>query len=261
MRGHLPHEHSPTLPAAAKALKACDGSHRPRSSHAACATPSPTPTATSSTTWAGHYMAGGKSDLCSAPDKGPRSRLYAGLLKDYGPPGVVNYTFNQISALYRTGRAAMAFESTNEFPAIMEGDTRDERHRHRPPARRVPAAASPRASAGVSPSPPTAASKGPAWYLVQWATSPAVQAELARRRHRRAARQSCRRPRIQGLPCRQADPPGMAARGGRNRSHGQLGSRLPNSGQPGLAQPDRAIGRRGAARRQDGRSGLRRRRS
>src|SRR6516225_3257757 len=58
----------------------------------------------------GSYIVNGKSALCSPKDKEALD-IYSRLLRDYGPPGVVNYSFYQISALYRSGRAAMAFES------------------------------------------------------------------------------------------------------------------------------------------------------
>ena len=68
-------------------------------------------------------MANGKSNLCSAQGKAALG-TYAGLLRDFGPPGVVNYSFYQISSLYRAGRAAMAFESSNELRTVMDGGER-----------------------------------------------------------------------------------------------------------------------------------------
>ena len=124
----------------------------------------------------GQYMKDGKSDLCSKPDLAALE-LYAGLLKDYGPPGVVNYTFNQISALYRTGRAAMAFESQNEFQPVMQGGARlkDTGIKVLPPG---PGGSVPTAIGwGLSVS-PFSQHKDAAWYFVQWATSPAMQAKF-----------------------------------------------------------------------------------
>ena len=104
----------------------------------------------------GSYMANGKSNLCSAKGKEALD-TYSGLLRDYGPPGVVNYSFQQISALYRTGRAAMSFEFSNELRTVMEGG---ERLKYTglapfPPAK--PGKCRPR-SAGAWPCPPTASS-------------------------------------------------------------------------------------------------------
>src|SRR5206468_9376040 len=71
----------------------------------------------------GTYMANGKSNLCSPKGKETLD-TYSRLLRDYGPPGVVNYSFQQISALYRGGRAAMSFESSNELRTVMDGGER-----------------------------------------------------------------------------------------------------------------------------------------
>ncbi|HWU37251.1 MAG TPA: extracellular solute-binding protein, partial [Candidatus Acidoferrum sp.] len=71
----------------------------------------------------GQYISNGKSNLNSKTGQ-DALRLYSDLLKNYGPPGVVNYTFYQISSLYREGKAAMAFESSNELGSMMEGGAR-----------------------------------------------------------------------------------------------------------------------------------------
>lgn len=125
----------------------------------------------------GSYMKDGKSNLCSAEGKKALS-TYAGLLADYGPPGVVNYSFYQLTSLYRAGRSAMSFQSSNEFPSVMEGGARlnDTAILPLPP--------------GDGGSHPTAigwslavskfsAKPDAAWYFVQWATSPEMQAKLA----------------------------------------------------------------------------------
>ncbi|MBO0904712.1 ABC transporter substrate-binding protein [Jiella sonneratiae] len=125
----------------------------------------------------GEYMKDGKSALCSDAGKKALS-TYANLLKDYGPPGVVNYSFYQLTSLYRAGRAAMSFQSSNEFPSVMEGGERLK-------------------DTGIMPLPAGAGGSHPttigwamavskysahpetAWYFVQWATSPKMQAKLA----------------------------------------------------------------------------------
>jgi len=125
----------------------------------------------------GSYMAKGKSNLCSPKGK-EALETYSRLLRDYGPPGVVNYSFYQISALYRSGRAAMAFESSNELRTVMEGGERLKDTALIPfpagEAGQVPTAI----GWGMAIS---AYSKQPdaAWYFVQWATSPAVQKMMA----------------------------------------------------------------------------------
>jgi multiple sugar transport system substrate-binding protein len=123
------------------------------------------------------YIANGKSNLCSAKGK-EALETYSGLLRDFGPPGVVSYSFYQISALYRSGRAAMAFESSNELRTVMEGGER---------LKDTGIVPFPAGEAGTV---PTAIGWGmavsayskqadAAWYFVQWATSPDIQKKLA----------------------------------------------------------------------------------
>ena len=125
----------------------------------------------------GTYIRDGKSNLCSA--EGKRAiETYAGLLRDFGPPGVANYSFYQISALYRAGRAAMAFESSNELRTVMEGGERLKDTAILPfpagSAGQVPTAI----GWGLSVS-AHSRQKDAAWYFVQWATSPEIQKAAA----------------------------------------------------------------------------------
>ena len=164
------------LLAAAKKLKTCDGGIAPFVTRAL----KPTVAYTFSNLMhnvGGSYIANGKSNLCSADDKHALD-LYSGLLRDYGPPGVANYSFYQTSALYRSGRVAMAFESSNELHTMMEGGERSKDTGLMP----LPA--------GHAGSVPTvinwgmaistySKNVGAAWYFVQWATSPEIQASLA----------------------------------------------------------------------------------
>ncbi|MBU1441554.1 MAG: sugar ABC transporter substrate-binding protein [Gammaproteobacteria bacterium] len=126
----------------------------------------------------GDYMKDGKSQLCSKDGQAALG-LYAKLLKDYGPPGVVNYSFYQISSLYREGKAAMAFESSNELSSVMQGGAR---------LKDTGIAVLPPGPSGTSK--PTvigwtmavsahSKKKDAAWYFVQWATSKPVQEKLA----------------------------------------------------------------------------------
>lgn len=125
----------------------------------------------------GTYMKGGKSQLCSKEGQASLE-LYAKMLKDYGPPGVVNYSFYQISGLYKEGKAAMAFESSNELRTVMDGGAR---------LKDTGIAVLP---AGPGGSHPTvigwtmsvsnySKNKEAAWYFVQWASSKATQEKLA----------------------------------------------------------------------------------
>jgi multiple sugar transport system substrate-binding protein len=125
----------------------------------------------------GQYLKGGKSQLCSKEGQASLD-LYAKLLKDYGPPGVVNYSFYQISGLYKEGKAAMAFESSNELRTVMDGGAR---------LKDTGIAVLP---AGPGGSHPTvigwtmsvsnfSKNKEAAWYFLQWATGKAMQEKLA----------------------------------------------------------------------------------
>jgi multiple sugar transport system substrate-binding protein len=164
------------IEAAAKKIKACDSSITPFASRGL----KPALPYTFSNMLhniGGSYMADGKSSLCSPKSKEALD-IYSSLLRDYGPPGVVNYSFYQLSALYRSGRAAMNFESSNELRTVMEG------------GERLKDTALIPLPAGEAGSVPTAIgwgmavsaySKQPdaAWYFVQWATSPDVQKQMA----------------------------------------------------------------------------------
>src|SRR6185312_5593571 len=110
------------IEAAAKKIKACDPSITPFVSRGL----KPALPYTFSNflhNMGGSYMVNGKSALCTPKDKAALD-TYSHLLRAYGPPGVVNYSFPQISALYRAGRAAMDFEASNELPTVMEGGAR-----------------------------------------------------------------------------------------------------------------------------------------
>ncbi|MBP0618021.1 ABC transporter substrate-binding protein [Jiella mangrovi] len=125
----------------------------------------------------GEYMKDGKSNLCS-PEGKAALQAYANLLKDYGPPGVVNYSFYQLTSLYRAGRSAMSFQSSNEFPSVMEGGAR---------LKDTAIVPLPKGDGGSVPTTIGWAltisafsdHKDAAWYFLQWATSPKMQAELA----------------------------------------------------------------------------------
>ena len=125
----------------------------------------------------GSYMKDGKSNLCSTESKKALS-TYADLIKDYGPAGVVNYSFYQLSALYRAGRSAMSFESSNEFPSIMQGGARlkDTAIVPLPPG---DAGSHPTAIGWALAVSKFSAHPDAAWYFVQWATSPKMQARMA----------------------------------------------------------------------------------
>jgi multiple sugar transport system substrate-binding protein len=125
------------------------------------------------------YMdAAGKPDLC-APAGVAAIAWYADMLRQYGPPGAVNNSFLQTRELYGQGRAAMAFESSNEFGEMMKFPHRqdDTGVMLLPPG---PGGASKPTVIGWGLSISAFSTKAPAtWYFVQWATSKEMDATLA----------------------------------------------------------------------------------
>jgi len=125
----------------------------------------------------GTYMKDRKSQLCSPAGQAALGQ-YSRLLKDFGPPGVVNYSFPQISSLYREGRAAMAFESTNELRNVMDGGARLNDTGIMPlPA--GPGGSKPTVIGWTLSVSAHSRNKEAAWYFLQWATSRAVQEKMA----------------------------------------------------------------------------------
>lgn len=114
------------------------------------------------------------------PERLKALELYANLAKNYGPPGVVQYTFYQSSALFAQGKVAMEIESSNELSTIIDEES----------SRVVD-------EVGVVPFPPGpggshltqlqwgisinkfSENKEAAWLFMQWATSKDMQLELA----------------------------------------------------------------------------------
>lgn len=125
----------------------------------------------------GQYMSDRKAQLCSKPGVASLD-LYAKMLKDYGPPGVVNYSFYQISGLYREGRAAMAFESSNELHSVMDGGARlkDTGISVLPPG---PGGSHPTVIGWTMSVSNYSKNKEAAWYFIQWATSRAMEEKMA----------------------------------------------------------------------------------
>lgn len=127
----------------------------------------------------GHYVVDGKSAFCS--EAGLEAlEVYGELLRDYGPAGVVNNSYPQITALYRSGEAIMSFGSSNEFGPVMEDGARlnDTKLDLLPPG---PGGSHPTVIGwGVAIS-EFSSKKDPAWLFLQWSTGPEMQARLALR--------------------------------------------------------------------------------
>ncbi|RLK25875.1 carbohydrate ABC transporter substrate-binding protein (CUT1 family) [Micromonospora sp. M71_S20] len=106
---------------------------------------------------------------------------YATLAREYGPPGVVNNTFTQSSALFAAGDAAMELESSNEVSSII--DPKTSRIADKIGVLDFPAGAAGSKTTvlswGLSVS-SFSKNKDAAWKFVQWATSAKTQLELTK---------------------------------------------------------------------------------
>lgn len=125
----------------------------------------------------GAYVKDAKANLTD-PASRKAFEFYSRMLQDYGPPGSVNNTFYQTTALFRDGRVAMNFESSNEFNGVMEGGARlkDTGIMVLPPA--AGQASKPTVIGwGISVS-AFSKKQEAAWYFIMWATSPEIQERL-----------------------------------------------------------------------------------
>lgn len=105
---------------------------------------------------------------------------YATLIGKDGPPGVVNNSFTQSSALFAQGKAAMELDSTNEISSITAPGSSQVLGKigvfNVPPG---PGGSHPTVlNWGLSMS-RYAAHKKAAWEFIKWATSPQMQLKLA----------------------------------------------------------------------------------
>ena len=105
--------------------------------------------------------------------------MYAGLLKDYGPPGALNHTFTQVIELLGSGRVAMVHESSNEFANIMRFPNRagDLGVKILPPGRESGISKPAAIGWGVAISAHSRRQPA-AWTFLQWATSKETQGKL-----------------------------------------------------------------------------------
>src|SRR5699024_1001105 len=106
---------------------------------------------------------------------------YATLVRDFGPNGVINYSFTESSNLFAQGKVAMELESSNELNSVFDPEkstVSDSVGVAKMPAGSVEAAPT-ALSWGVTMS-PFSENKDAAWEFLQWATSPETQLELTK---------------------------------------------------------------------------------
>ena len=104
-------------------------------------------------------------------------QLYTDMIGKYGPPGVSNYTFYQVTEIMGQGRAAMTYEASNEFGKVMAfpGRADDVDLTLLPPGTvQKPLVINWDIAISAFSRKP-----GPAWYFIQWATSKEMDERLA----------------------------------------------------------------------------------
>ncbi|WP_129667254.1 ABC transporter substrate-binding protein [Phytoactinopolyspora endophytica] len=104
---------------------------------------------------------------------------YATLAREYGPPGVINYTFTESSALFAQGKAAMMLESSNELNSVVDESNSTV-------GEQVGVVSMPAGSDRSSPTvlswglamSPHSDKKDDAWRFLEWASNPQTQLAL-----------------------------------------------------------------------------------
>lgn len=119
----------------------------------------------------------GKSALTS-PEAVKAMDYYVGMLRKYGPPGVINFNWSEASAVFLQGQAALYFDGVN-FAGQFEDETKSKvkgkvGYAVLPAGPGQKGPVSPTFSTGFSVS-SKSKNKQAAYYFVQWATSKDVQ--------------------------------------------------------------------------------------
>lgn len=126
----------------------------------------------------GSYVDNNGNSNLSSRENIEAIKLYTDLLRDYGPPGVINYSFPQLTAVNTNGQSVFTFQSSNEFSNVMENPARqtDTNIIALPagPAGSIPAVIGWQLSVS-----PHSTKQKQAWYFLQWATSREMQTKLA----------------------------------------------------------------------------------
>jgi multiple sugar transport system substrate-binding protein len=166
------------IPAAAAAIKACDAN---QGAWAARGIRGAVPYAMAAFVYnlGGSFTTPDGKPGLSQPNSVKGLAMYAGLLKDYGPPGALNHTFTQVIELLGQGRVAMTHESSNEFANIMRfpGRANDLGVKVLPPGKET-GISKPVAIGWTIAISAYSKRQQAAWLFLQWATSPDVQAKL-----------------------------------------------------------------------------------
>jgi multiple sugar transport system substrate-binding protein len=104
---------------------------------------------------------------------------YGRMIRDYGPPGAVNNSWEEVMALFQQGEVAMYVEASAHMQWLVDPD--ESRVAENVGAAPVPAGLGGEWqscfgwSLGIN---SNTEKKGPAWYFIQWATSPDTVADI-----------------------------------------------------------------------------------
>ena len=127
----------------------------------------------------GEWSADGKTPSVTSPQSVEAIRIYSTLLRDFGPPGVLNNTFTQNSALMAQGKLAMYVDSTNELASLTGTDGLVEEALGVADFPAGPAGSRPTLVSWALAIPAHSSQKQAAWQFVEWAVSASVQQDLA----------------------------------------------------------------------------------
>ncbi|MFV0407157.1 MAG: ABC transporter substrate-binding protein [Propioniciclava sp.] len=121
---------------------------------------------------------GGKPNF-DKPGAAEAIDTYATLGRDFGPPGVINYSFTESTNLFSQEKCVFNLESTNELNPVIDPATSKvgDRIGCAPMPAGTTSSVPTVLSWGITMS-PFAANKDNAWAFIQWATSKEVQLKL-----------------------------------------------------------------------------------
>ncbi|WP_198083439.1 extracellular solute-binding protein [Variovorax sp. E3] len=168
------------IPVAAQKLKACDPAQGVWAARGVRSGVPYTLAAFLFNMGGGFKSVDGKQPGMCRPESVAGLTMYTDLLKNYGPVGATNHSFPQVVELLGQGKVAMTHESSNEFVNIMKYPGRDGDIALKVlPKGKASGLSKPVGFGwGVSIS-EFSKKKGPAWFFLQWATSPEVETVLA----------------------------------------------------------------------------------
>jgi multiple sugar transport system substrate-binding protein len=129
--------------------------------------------------WGGEYIGPGGKLLTDTPEAIASATFYRDLLRNYGPPGVAGFNWNESQGLFMQGKAAMWIDGIGFAPPL-EDPAKSKvvgkvGYGVMPPGPKLQVSDAFGDGIGVS---SFSSKKDPAWLYVQWATNKQNQARL-----------------------------------------------------------------------------------